>query len=57
MTQLIDVAKRYGIAELVGEVLRENRPMLDLCRALGFEIATNPDDSLSLRVRKPLVVP
>ena len=54
MTQLIDVAKRYGIAELVGEVLRENLPMLDLCRTLGFEVVPSPDDSLSLRVCKPL---
>jgi len=28
MTPLIEIAKRRGIAKLVGEVLRENGPML-----------------------------
>ena len=55
MTRLIDIARQWGIGELVGEVLRENGPMLEMCRALGFAIAPDPDDAAILRVRKPLI--
>ena len=54
MTRLIGVARECGIGELVGEVLRENGPMLEMCRALGFAVAPDPDDEALLRVRKPL---
>ena len=54
MTRLIDIARRKGILELVGVVLRENRPMIDMCRALGFALASDPDDGALLRVRKAL---
>jgi acetyltransferase len=56
MTRLIDIARECGIAELVGEVLRENQPMLEMCRALGFTIAPDADDPAILRVRRPLAV-
>ena len=32
MTRLIDIASQRGIGELVGEVLPENEPMLQMCR-------------------------
>ena len=54
MTRLIDIARQRGIGELVGEVLRENGPMLEMCRALGFAITSDPDDEAVVRVRKPL---
>jgi acetyltransferase len=54
MTRLIAIARQRGVGELVGEVLRENRPMLDMCRALGFTIAPDPDDEALLRVHKSL---
>ncbi|HWB49499.1 MAG TPA: bifunctional acetate--CoA ligase family protein/GNAT family N-acetyltransferase [Stellaceae bacterium] len=54
MTRLIDVARAAGIGELSGEVLRENKPMLDMCRALGFTVAENPTDAGRISVRKPL---
>ncbi len=54
MTRLIDVARQRGIGELVGEVLRENGPMLEMCRALGFAVTSDPDDQAVVRVRKPL---
>jgi acetyltransferase len=41
MTRLIEVACEPGIGELFGEVLHENKPMLDMCRALGFSLTTN----------------
>ena len=44
MNRLIAVARQRGIGELVGDVLRENEPMLRMCRELGFTIATQPAD-------------
>jgi acetyltransferase len=54
MTRLIDVAGQRGIGELVGQVLRENEPMLQMCRELGFAIARDPADPAVMQVRKPL---
>jgi acetyltransferase len=54
MTRLIEVARAAGIAELVGEVLRENRPMLDMCREFGFVAETHPSDATVMTVRKTL---
>jgi len=56
MSRLIAIARQRGIGELVGEVLRENGPMLEMCRALGFAIAPDPDDEALVQVRKPLAV-
>jgi len=39
---------------LVGLVLHENKPMLKMCRKLGFSIAPEPNDATVLRVRKSL---
>ena len=44
MMRLIDLARQRGIGELVGEVLRENVPMLRMCRKLGFEVSPEPAD-------------
>ncbi|MBV8936987.1 MAG: GNAT family N-acetyltransferase, partial [Alphaproteobacteria bacterium] len=54
MTRLIDVARQRGIGELVGEVLRENEPMLQMCRELGFSIALDPNDPGLMLVGKSL---
>ena len=54
MTRLIGIARQSGVGELVGEVLRENGPMLAMCRELGFAVAPDPDDEARLRVRKSL---
>ncbi len=54
MTRLIEIAAARGIGELVGEVLHENRPMLEMCRALGFSIAADPRDPALTTVRKAL---
>jgi acetyltransferase len=54
MARLIEVAQQSGIGELVGLMLHENKPMLDMCRELGFSIAPEPDDATVLRVRKSL---
>jgi len=55
MARLIEVAQQSGIGELAGLVLHENKPMLDMCRELGFTIAPEPNDATVLRVRKSLV--
>ena len=36
MHKLIDYAKNRGVKQMFGHVLRENKPMLDLCAELGF---------------------
>ncbi len=54
MTRIIEVAREAGIGELFGEVLHENKPMLDMCRMLGFSMAANSTDATLTTVRKPL---
>jgi hypothetical protein len=53
MQRLIEVARQWGIGELVGDVLSDNGPMLAMCRELGFTIARDPGDASILRVKKP----
>jgi acetyltransferase len=55
MRRLIDIARQRGIGELVGEVLRENEPMLQMCGELGFVIAPEPRDPAVMLVRKKLL--
>ncbi len=54
MARLIEVARSRGVGELFGEVLRENAAMLQMCRALGFAVRTDPDDPALMRVAKRL---
>jgi GNAT superfamily N-acetyltransferase len=42
MSRLIAIAEQWRIGELVGEVLRENEPMLRMCGELGFAISPDP---------------
>ncbi len=44
MQRLVDDCRHRGIAELWGYVLLENRPMLQLCRDLGFTQRMMPDE-------------
>ena len=48
MARLIEVAQQSGISALVGLVLNENKPMLKMCRKLGFSIAPEPNDATVL---------
>lgn len=50
MRRIIEYAKSRGIAEIHGDVLRENTTMLKLCRALGFIQSNNPDDPSIVKV-------
>lgn len=45
LRRLIDYARNQGLQEIYGEILRENEPMLEVCRAMGFTIRTCPEDA------------
>ncbi len=38
MRRLLDWARQHGVKHVVGEILAENTPMLDLARHLGFTL-------------------
>jgi acetyltransferase len=50
MERLIAYAKKRGIGELYGDVLRKNTAMLSLCRKLGFVEKPLPDDPTIVQV-------
>jgi acetyltransferase len=54
MNRLIELARQCGVGELVGEVLRENQPMLAMCRGLGFAVAPDAAEPGVERVTKAL---
>ncbi|MFZ0611290.1 MAG: GNAT family N-acetyltransferase, partial [Desulfobacterales bacterium] len=50
MRRIIDYARSRGIRRLHGDVLDDNRPMLQVCKALGFKQKRDPDDPGVVRV-------
>jgi acetyltransferase len=50
MRRILDYARGRGIREVYGEVLQENRTMLKLCEALGFQQRRQPDEPGTLEV-------
>ncbi|MEJ2085849.1 MAG: GNAT family protein, partial [Acidobacteriota bacterium] len=54
MRRLIDYARKRGLGEMWGDVLRENRTMLRLCEMLGFTRENVPDEPDIVRVRLDL---
>jgi acetyltransferase len=44
MQRLVDDCRRRGLSELWGYVLLENRPMLQLCKELGFTRRLTPEE-------------
>ena len=44
MLRLFEWAREQGMAEVVGQVLADNAPMLAFVRALGFRVQRSPDD-------------
>lgn len=44
MQRMIEAARARGIAQIYGQVLRENVTMLRMCRELGFQVTGVPDD-------------
>jgi acetyltransferase len=61
MTILIEYGRWLGLSAIEGDVLPDNKLMLQMCDELGFRISTNPADPslksvrLSLRKRPPLL--
>ncbi len=54
MKHLIRYAEHEGLRELTGDVLAANYPMLEMCRALGFQTAPDPEDRSIYKVRLSL---
>lgn len=52
MTRLIETRQNRGIGELVGRVLRETEPTLQMCREPDFAISSDLADPGVMRVRK-----
>ena len=50
MQLMIEYARSEGIRTITGQVLRENAMMLDMCRQLGFHIASDPQEPTSVIV-------
>ena len=57
MQTIIEYARWLGLRSIEGEVLQENRTMLDMCRRLGFTTTTNPDDPTVVTVSLPIEQP
>lgn len=54
MELIIAWSRAEGLRAVEGQVLRANTTMLELCRKLGFEIRTDPDDPDIKEVSLPL---
>ena len=50
MTLIIAHARQRGVREIFGDVLRENQPMLQLCRDLGFTAMDSEEDPTLARM-------
>lgn len=50
LARLGEVARQRGLATMVGQVMSENEPMLQLCRRLGGVVTRIPDDPDSRQV-------
>ncbi len=44
MGLIIEYAQEIGLKKIEGQVLSENRPMLEMCESLGFGVSADPDD-------------
>jgi acetyltransferase len=51
---LLDTARQAGVRRMHGDVLRQNRAMLGLARALGFAVGHSPLDAGAVRVTRLL---
>ncbi|MBE1161698.1 GNAT family N-acetyltransferase [Dyella acidiphila] len=54
MQRLVDECRRRGLGELWGYVLMENRPMLELCKELGFVATMLPGEAGTAQIRLAL---
>ena len=44
MEMIIEYARAQAMNSVRGVVLHENAPMIEMCRQLGFQVASDPDD-------------
>jgi acetyltransferase len=44
MEMMIEYARSEGLKRVFGQILPENSVMLSMCRELGFEVKTDPED-------------
>lgn len=49
-------AERHGVERLVGDVLRDNLPMIQLAQSLGYSVRRHPAEARLLRVERVLRV-
>jgi RimJ/RimL family protein N-acetyltransferase len=54
MHHIIAYGRAKGLHSIDGQVLRENKTMLDMCKELGFEISSVPDASYVCAVKLTL---
>jgi acetyltransferase len=57
MQTIIEYGRSEGLRQIEGQVLNENRTMLNMCRELGFRISPDPHDASSCLVRFALTPP
>jgi acetyltransferase len=57
MQRIITYARARGVQRLWGDILRENRDMIALAKALGFTLETAPDSRELVRARLVLTPP
>ena len=50
LARLIDYARQRGLSELYGQVLSDNRHMIDLGRSLGFKATAIPEERGTVRL-------
>ena len=50
MQMIVAYARAKRLRRIEGKVLRDNSPMLDMCREMGFEIGTDPDEPYVCKV-------
>jgi acetyltransferase len=55
LERLAAVARSRGLKEIYGDVLSTNRPMLEMCRRLGYRLGRGADDPTLTRVTLALV--
>ena len=54
LRKLMEVARARGLRIMEGEVLTDNRPMLEMANSLGFSVLTSKDDPGVMLVSKTL---
>jgi len=54
MELIIEYARAEGLRSVRGQVLRENTTMLEMCRKLGFTIASDPQEPSLVVVNLPV---